>query len=141
MGLFGAMVAVTNLRLLGLAMTKRSVSDVLDQLRTLKRIGFIVVATCGILLFSAKAEEYYLNIFFRVKLGLFVVLVIHAWAFRKSVYANAAELDRSASIPGTAKLAAVLSLVLWLSVLCMGRGIGYIQPPFGVQAKITTSAP
>jgi uncharacterized membrane protein len=134
MGLFGAMIAATNLRLLALAMTKRPVADVIDQLRTLKRIGLVIVATCGILLFSAKAEEYYLNIFFRWKLALFALLILHALAFRKSVYANPAQLDQAPAIPATARLAAVLSLILWLSVLCMGRGIGYIQPPFGIQA-------
>ena len=141
MGLFGAMIAAVNLRLLGVVMTKRSVADVVDQLRTLKRIGLVIVATCGILLFSAKAEEYYLNIFFRVKLGLFVLIALHAWIFRSSVYANPAQLDRSPSIPARAKLAAALSLLLWISVVCVGRGIGYIQPPFGIQAHVKTSAP
>jgi hypothetical protein len=32
-------------------------------------------------------------------------------------------------MPGKAKLAAALSLLLWTSIACVGRGIGYIEPP------------
>jgi hypothetical protein len=33
------------------------------------------------------------------------------------------------SLPPGAKLAAVISLVLWIGIACAGRGIGYIEPP------------
>jgi hypothetical protein len=33
-------------------------------------------------------------------------------------------------------VAALLSLILWATVACMGRGIGYIEPPFGIHAQI-----
>ena len=57
--LFGGLILMTDLRLLGWAMRSRSVSDVVDQLRVPKRIGFVFVATCGFLLFGAKAGGYY----------------------------------------------------------------------------------
>jgi hypothetical protein len=59
--LFGGMVLVVDLRLLGWIMRKRSVSDVVNQLRWLKWAGFVLVATCGILMLGSKAEEYYYN--------------------------------------------------------------------------------
>jgi uncharacterized protein DUF6644 len=127
--LFGGAILVTDLRLLGLVLRSQPVSDVIDQLRWPKRIGFLVVAACGFLLASAKAEEYYYNIFFRTKLTLFVLVAVHALVFRGSVYNNAAALDQAKRIPGKAKLAAALSLVLWISIACAGRGIGYIEPP------------
>jgi hypothetical protein len=105
------------------------VADVVDQLRWPKRIGFLIVATCGFLLASAKAEEYYYNTFFRIKLTLLVLVAIHALVFRGSVYNNAAALDQARRMPGKAKVAAALSLLLWISIACAGRGIGYIEPP------------
>ena len=39
MGLFGGMIAITDMRLLGLAMKRSSITDVVDQLRVWKRIG------------------------------------------------------------------------------------------------------
>ena len=127
--LFGGAILVTDLRLLGAVLRNQPVADVVDQLRWPKRIGFLIVATCGLLLASSKAEEYYYNRFFRIKVTLLVLVAIHALVFRGSVYNNAAALDRSRQIPGNAKLAAALSLLLWISIACAGRGIGYIEPP------------
>ena len=133
--LFGGMILMTDMRLLGWAMTSHSVSDVVDQFRWTKRIGFLLTATCGFLLFCCKAEEYYYNAFFRTKLTLFALVFVHAMVFRGSVYNNAAEIDRAPRIPGRAKLAAGLSLFLWISIACAGRGIGYIETPFGLHAQ------
>ena len=126
---FGAMILTVDLRLLGVVMPKRRVADVVDQLRTPKRVGFVIVATCGILMASSKAEEYYYNIFFWTKMSLLALVAVHALVFRGSVYSKAAEMDRTSRIPGRAKLAAALSLLLWISIACAGRGIGYIEPP------------
>lgn len=127
--LFGGAILATDLRLLGVTLRGLPVSDVVDQLRVPKRIGFLIVATCGFLLASSKAEEYYYNPFFRAKLALFALVAVHALVFRKSVYNNAAALDQAKRMPGNAKLAATLSLILWISIACAGRGIGYVEPP------------
>ncbi len=100
------------------------------------------MATCGILLASAKAEEYYYNVFFRTKLVLFALVAVHALVFRGSVYNNAAALDRARRMPGNAKLAAALSILLWTSIVCAGRGIGYIEPPLDkLHAALSSLAP
>jgi hypothetical protein len=125
----GGMILMVDLRLLGVAMRKWSVSDVVDQLRVLKRIGLVLVVTCGLLLAGSKAEEYYYNKFFWTKMSLLTLIAIHALIFRRSVYGNTAELDQSREMPGQAKLAASLSLILWTCVMIAGRGIGYIEPP------------
>jgi uncharacterized membrane protein len=124
--LFGATIAATDLRLLGVALSDSPASDVIRRLRTPKRIGFILAAACGFLLFASKAEEYYYNPFFRTKMVLFVLIAIHALVFRSSVYAEPAA-DSTLPRPASARLAAVLSLTLWLAVLCAGRAIGYVE--------------
>jgi hypothetical protein len=126
---FGGMILMTDMRLLGWSMRKRSISDVVNQFRVPKRYGLLLTATCGILMAGSKAEEYYYNAFFRTKLILFGLVIVHAIVFYKSVYADPAALDRAPRIPGRAKLAAALSLLLWTSIACCGRGIGYIEPP------------
>jgi len=129
MALFGAMIVMTDLRLLGWAMRGRSISDVVNQLRVPKRIGFVLAATCGALLFFSKAEEYYFNSFFRVKILLFLLVAVHAMIFRGSVYNKAAELDAAPQVPLRAKVAAGLSLLLWAGIMIAGRGIGYLRAP------------
>jgi hypothetical protein len=133
--LFGAMIVATDLRLLGWALKEGSISEVIGRLRWPKRIGFLLAATCGFLLFSSKAEEYYYNPFFRTKIVLLVLVAIHALVFRGSVYGDPAELDRDGHPPMRAKLAASLSLFLWLGILCSGRYIGYVEGRAGMHFK------
>lgn len=136
LAMFGGLILMTDLRLLGVAMRGRAVADVVDQLRMTKRWGLALMVALGLLLAGCKAEEYYYNIFFRLKLLMLGLIIVHAVTFRRSVYARAAEMDRAGMVPGNARLAAGLSLVLWIATACMGRGIGYIDPPFGIHAQL-----
>jgi hypothetical protein len=124
-----AMIVTTDLRLLGWAFRSYSVSEIVNQLRIPKRIGFLFAAGCGFLIFGIKSEEYYYNAFFRVKLLLFLMVAVHALVFRRSVYNRAHELDSVNPPPTRAKLAAGISLFLWICIACVGRGIGYISAP------------
>jgi hypothetical protein len=65
---------------------------------------------------------------------------VHALVFRGGVYNNTAALDQAGKIPGKAKLAAALSLILWISIACVGRGIGYIEPPLDKLHAFVTGA-
>lgn len=126
---FGGMILMTDMRLLGLAMRKHSISDVIDQFRIPKRWGLLLTVTCGILMAGSKAEEYYYNVFFRTKLILLAAVILVELAFYRSVYADPTTLDKAPAIPGSAKTVAVFSLLLWTAIACCGRGIGYIEPP------------
>jgi hypothetical protein len=94
----------------------------------------VCAATCGFLMFGSKAEEYYYNAFFRMKLSVLLLIALHAVIFRPTVYNRPEELDRLKEIPTRAKLAGALSLTLWTCVMIAGRGIGYIEVPFGLHA-------
>ncbi len=127
--LFGGMILLTNLRLLGWSLKSYSISDVVGRFRIWKRIGFVVMVTCGLLLAGSEAEKYVPNPYFWTKMVLLVLIGVHGLAFRPSVYQNTAALDRALVIPRQAKLAASLSLILWVSVVCMGRMIAYYEAP------------
>ena len=128
MALFGGMILMTDMRLLGLALRKYSISDVVSGLRPWKRAGFALTVGCGILLAWSKAGEYYGNPFFWSKLTLLALVGVHAFIFRPRVYNRAEELDRAPVIPTAAKVAACLSIVLWVGLVSMGRLIGYYEP-------------
>jgi len=127
--LFGGTILITDLRLLGVAMRSWPVSDVVGQLRGLKHLGLLLVVTCGLLLLGSKAEEYYYNPFFRMKVCCLALIVVHGLIFRRNVYKNTAALDKAPQMPARAKLAASLSLILWICVVVAGRSIGYVEPP------------
>jgi len=132
---FGGMILLTNLRLLGWTLPDFSISDVIGKFWLWKRIGFVIMIAAGLLLGGSEADKYYHNPYFWTKMTLLVLIGVHGLAFRSSVYKNTAELDRAPVLPGRAKLAGALSLVLWVGVISMGRMIGYYEAP--IQAKPT----
>lgn len=133
---FGGMILMTDLRLLGLALTSTPVASVIDSTRIWKRCGFMLMIGCGILLAGSKLDTYYANPYFLVKLSLLVSIGIHGMIFRRGVYCSAAELDREPKLPLRAKLAGGISLILWLGVVTCGRWIAYYDAPAKVAVLI-----
>ena len=127
--IFGGMIAVTDLRLLGVAFQDRPIASVVNGLRWWKRLGFCIMVTMGFLLFGSKAADYYPNPYFWTKMSILVLIGIHALIFRPRVYNHPETLDASPMIPTRAKAAGALSLVLWTGMVCAGRLIGYYEPP------------
>jgi uncharacterized membrane protein len=121
--LFGGMLLVTDLRLLGWAMRRRKVSDVMSQLRRWKWLGLIVVVATGLLLMWAEPVRLYKSPSFWIKMVLFILVGIHSLVFRAGVYQHPEKLD--SGITGKARLAAVLSLVLWAGLIVSGRFIAF----------------
>lgn len=105
--LFGGLVVVTDLAQFGLAL--RPMDD-LRSLRPLKHAGLTLMVVCGLLMLGTKAEEYFLNPWFQAKMVLLALVGVHAMVLK----------------PG--KFSAILSLILWISLVICGRGIGYINP-------------
>ena len=138
MGLFGGMIALTDMRLLGWALAGSSITDVVEQLRPWKQIGFVLVVGCGAMLLSAKAELYYHNPFYWAKMSLLALVGVHALVFHRSVYANTAALDSAPRIPRIAKVAACISLLLWVGLVTCGRSIAYYDVPDALQPDYST---
>jgi hypothetical protein len=61
-------------------------------------------------------------------MSLLLLVGVHALAFRRSVYRNPA-LDSPAGLPRAAKIAACLSMALWVAILSNGRWIAYYERP------------
>ena len=127
--IFGGLILITDLRLLGVALRDVSVTDVVRRTRPWKRLGFVIMITMGVLLAGSKLDTYYDNPYFLLKLTLLALVGVHAIIFHRSVYANTEAIDKAPRIPGAAKAAAVLSLVLWVGILSMGRWIAYYERP------------
>ena len=121
--LFGGMVLATDLRLLGWAMQRRPVSDIVQQSQPWKRVGFVLVVASGLLLAWAEPQKLYRSPAFWIKMALFVLVGVHAFVFREGVYQNTARLDAAVTPQG--KLAAALSLVLWAGLIISGRLIAF----------------
>jgi len=127
--IFGGLILITDLRLLGWALTFIPASEIVARTRPLKYIGFVIMVTCGMLIGGSKLATYYNNPYFVAKMTLLAMVAVHALVFRRSVYRNPAALDDPKGPPRAAKLAACLSMALWIAILSNGRWIGYWDPP------------
>src|SRR5262249_10542856 len=117
---FGGLILVGNLRLMGLVLRDVPIGQLMAAFRPWKQAGFVLMITMGILLGGAKANEYFTNPYFWIKMALLVSIGVHGTVYRRSIYRNP-ELNSSTRTPTNARLAGILSIVLWVGVLSMGR--------------------
>ena len=123
--LFGGMILMTDLRLLGLTFKSVTITEMVTSFRPWKRVGGVIMIALGLLLAASEAEKYSPNPYFWTKMIVLGLIGVHGLVFRPLVYNRTEELDRSPVIPTTAKLAAILSLILWITMFTMGRLIAY----------------
>lgn len=139
---FGGLILMTDLRLLGVALKSIPASVVVQRTRPWKYAGLLIMLTLGIHLGGAKLVDYYANPYFQLKLTLLLLVGVHALVFRKSVYRNPQALDGPGGPPRAAKIAGCLSIVLWVSILSCGRWIAYWEPPTpAATASISVARP
>jgi SNF family Na+-dependent transporter len=123
--LFGGMVAMGNLRVLGYAMREVPVSQVIDQFRAWKWTGFAILTVTGLLLTLSEPLDLYDNVYFWISLVLLALVGLNAWIFRNGIYRRVAEWDTSTIAPQPARRWAWISLVLWIALVFAGRLIAF----------------
>jgi len=125
LGLFVGLTVMLDLRLLGLAMRRVPVSDATARLLPWTKAGFVVMVVTGALLFYAIPVRTYQNIFFRLKVTMLVLAGVNVWLFHSRVERRVAEWDMADVAPRAARVAALVSLVLWAGIVVAGRMIAY----------------
>src|ERR1700722_17203572 len=123
--LFGGMILMTNLRLLGLTLNSVTITEMITNLRPWKRVGGTIMIATGLLLATSEATKYAPNPFFWTKMIILGLIGVHGFVFRSIVYNRTEELDRAAVVPTKGKVAPILSLVLWTGMFVRGRLIAY----------------
>ncbi len=129
--LFLGTAVMLDLRLLGVTLRRAPVSEVYGRLLPWTAAGFALMVISGALLFYAIPVRTYLNIFFRVKVGLLLLAGLNVWVFQRAVFRGVAEWDLDRVPPRGARVAAGLSLALWAGIVVAGRMIAYnwFDPP------------
>ena len=112
-----------DLRLLGVA-RKLSVKDVANYVLPWSRRSLLIVVPTGLLLFISQAKALSTNGVFGLKLILIFFPLTNAGIFHQFTFPSVSNLSTSET-PTAAKAAAIISLVLWMSVITCGRLIAY----------------
>ena len=121
-GLTVAAILLMDLRMLG-GLRQVPAEPFAGAMRSVIAIVFPVAVLSGLALFSIAARDYAANPAFLAKMGLLVVAGMNLLAFRR--LARGVRLDERPP-SGTMKLAAALSIALWVAILVAGRFIGFV---------------
>lgn len=122
-------VCVVDLRILELASAKRPYRQVAQELLPWTWGAFCVSVVTGSLMFITQASAYFENAAFRIKFLLLLLAGINMLIFEFAIAHGVIGRDDSSSIPWLGKLAALLSLTLWISVVFFGRRVGFTMVP------------
>ncbi|MES2258057.1 MAG: DUF6644 family protein [Pseudomonadota bacterium] len=117
-------IAMLDLRLLGLFSRGRKVTVVSDETLPWTWIAFVCAVFSGAMMFTAKAVSYFQNWPFRFKVLLLALAGINMLYFHFNAYSGVASWNEGAT-PRAARTAAALSLLLWVSIVTLGRWIGF----------------
>ena len=118
-------IAILDLRLLGVASLDRPVSRILSDLLTWTWAAFAVTAISGGLMFMTNAVVYFNNSYFRAKMILLVLAAVNMAVFELTARKTIHEWDAARATPRAARVAATLSLLIWVGVIVTGRVIGF----------------
>jgi hypothetical protein len=106
-------IVLLDLRILGVAARTNALSALAGQFRRWIWIGCGALLVSGFLLFTVLAGSYAVAAPFQLKMLVVVLAIISGLSIERMVPA----WDRAAVMPLTARLAALLSIALWLGAI------------------------
>lgn len=123
--LFAGTILFVDLRLLGLVLRGTPVSRVTATVLPYTVGGFLVMIVTGLALFFANPFEYYHNFIFRLKVVFLLAAAVNIFLFHHRVQADLGAWDNAQRTPVGARVAAGVSLSLWIAVIVAGRYVAY----------------
>jgi len=118
-------IAIVDLRLLGIASTGRPFSRIASDIMKWTWAAFALTVMTGLLMFTTNAAVYYDNVYFRAKMMMLVCAGINILIFERTAARSMQRWDKDPAAPLAGKTVAVVSLVVWISIIFLGRWIGF----------------
>jgi hypothetical protein len=122
------MIAVLDLRLIGVAFRDYAVTDLSRQVLPWTWASFAVAAITGALMFTGQAVKYSGNFAFQTKLALMALAGANMLVFHFLTYRGVAKWDRGTA-PLAGRIAGAISLLCWIAVVVYGRFTAYYMFP------------
>jgi hypothetical protein len=118
-------IAVVDLRLLGLASVGRPFATLARDTLRWTWAAFGLTALTGGLMFITNALAYSRNVQFRLKMCLLVLAGLNVLVFNMTTGRTTGQWNLDRAAPRAGRIAAALSLVLWIGVIFLGRWVGF----------------
>jgi hypothetical protein len=120
------------LRVLGRVRADEPLLRVWDRFAPFLWVGLAAMAITGTLLTIAEPVREFMTLSFRLKLVLLVVGIVSAAAFGRSVRRAAhSSAPLAGRAPSGVRVAAVVTVALWLAIIFLGRAIAYDNAVWG----------
>ena len=123
--LLGTMLAF-DLRLMNAWLRRWPVSLLMKRLLPWTWTAFVAMVFTGTALFISDPLRFYYNPSFRIKLVLIGLAGVNALLFQMGAFRTMSKWDLNVDTPRGAKVAGVLSIVLWFGVVAAGRWIAFV---------------
>lgn len=120
-------ILIVDLRLLGYLDTTRPFSRVSAETLRWTWVGFAVAVVTGVLLFVPNARTYVVNTAFGLKMGALAGSGLNVAIFQFTTLRRVSTWDTNQATPLGARIAGVVSIVLWTCVIVFGRWIGFTK--------------
>jgi hypothetical protein len=117
-------ILTVDLRLLNLVNRERPFRQLAGEMLPWTWAAFAVAALAGSMMFSSKAVTYWGNIPFRIKMVCLLFAAMNMLTFQFLGSRRVADWDTGRP-PAAARLAGLLSLLLWTAIVATGRWIGF----------------
>jgi len=112
-------IAVVDFSMLGWGLPNQKISTIASGLSLWTTLGIVLILLSGAGLFASDPDLYYLNPTFQIKMTLlFAALIFHFTVHQQRTFADA-----------PAKWVAVVSLLLWASIVTCGIFTAFIGAP------------
>ena len=111
--------ALVDLRVMGLAARRQTVSQLAGQLFPWMWTAFAIATISGFLEFAPEGASFAPDPFFQAKLVLIVLAVV----FAVIVQMGAPKWSQLPEIPASAKIVAAISLLLWLAAIVLALDV------------------
>ena len=132
-------IMIVDLRLLGLAGTERHYGRVSADVLKWTWAAFALAMLTGTLMFTANPKVYFHNIFFRAKFAVMLLAGVNMLVFELTAGKHGGDWGENPRGPVQGRVAAMLSLGLWLMVIILGRTVGFTTT--GQAAKMSAPPP
>ena len=107
--------------------TKRSFTRIHHELIPLTWVAFVVSVITGALMFAPNSITYVVNTAFQLKLLAILAAGVNMAIFQFVTARSVATWDQGTPTPSSVRLAGVLSILLWITVIFLARWIGFTK--------------
>jgi hypothetical protein len=124
-GVSAGLIAISDLRMMGLAFRKVRVSEVFSGVAPWMAAGFAFMFLTGGLLFWSEPVRSFNSSFFRYKLLFLLIAGLNALIYHLTIERSQPAWDSNPSPPRATKFAGAFSLVVWAVIIVAGRTMAY----------------